>query len=78
MMKVLVIGANGKTGTLVAQELLSSKHQPIAMIRNSKHKKKFDAMGVESRLADIEYPIDHALNECDAGIFAAGSGSKTG
>jgi len=78
MMKVLVVGANGKTGTLVTQELLSSKHQPIAMIRNSNHKKKFDAMGVESRLADIEYPIDHALNECDALIFAAGSGSKTG
>ena len=53
MMKVLVVGANGKTGTLVTQELLSSKHQPIAMIRNSNHKKKFDAMGVESRLADI-------------------------
>ena len=39
MMKVLVVGANGKTGTLVTQELLSSKHQPIAMIRNSNHRK---------------------------------------
>ena len=78
MMRVLVIGANGKTGTLVTQKLLNSEHEPIAMIRNSNHKNKFDAMGVETRIADLEFPIDHALNQCDAVIFAAGSGSKTG
>jgi uncharacterized protein YbjT (DUF2867 family) len=29
-------------------------------------------------LGDLEYPIDHAVRGCDAVIFAAGSGSKTG
>ena len=77
-MRVLVIGANGKTGTIVTQKLVDSGHQPIAMLRNVGHKNKFDAMGVETRLADLEFPIDHAINGCDAIIFAAGSGSKTG
>ena len=29
-------------------------------------------------LADLEYPIDHAVKGCDAVIFAAGSGGHTG
>lgn len=77
-MKVLVIGANGNTGTRVIQRLAESDHDPIAMIRNPSHRASFDKLGVPSVLADLEYPIDHAVQGCDAIIFAAGSGGKTG
>jgi uncharacterized protein YbjT (DUF2867 family) len=77
-MKVLIIGANGNTATRVIQRLAGSDHDPIAMIRNPSHRAKFDKLGVPSVLADLEYPIDHAVQGCDAIIFAAGSGGKTG
>ena len=77
-MKVLIIGANGNTATRVIQRLAGSEHDPIAMIRNPSHRAKFDKLGVPTFLADLEYPIDHAVQGCDAIIFAAGSGGKTG
>jgi uncharacterized protein YbjT (DUF2867 family) len=77
-MKVLVIGANGNTATRVIQQLAGGDHDPIAMIRNPSHRAKFDKLGVSTVLADLEYPIDHAVQGCDAIIFAAGSGGKTG
>ncbi|MBT4162722.1 MAG: SDR family oxidoreductase [Gammaproteobacteria bacterium] len=77
-MKVLVIGANGNTGTRVIKRLANGNHDPVAMIRNPEHRAKFDSLGVPTILADLEYPIDHAVQGCDAMIFAAGSGGKTG
>ena len=77
-MKVLVIGANGNTATRVIRQLADSDHDPVAMIRNPSHRTKFDELGVSTVLADLEYPIDHAVQGCDAIIFAAGSGGKTG
>ena len=77
-MKVLVIGANGNTATRVIRRLKSSTHDPVAMIRNPSQRARFDEMGVPTVLADLEYPIDHAVQGCDAIIFAAGSGGKTG
>ena len=77
-MKVLVIGANGNTATRVVRRLAESDHDPVAMIRNPSHRAKFDHLGVPTVLADLEYPIDHAVQGCDALIFAAGSGGKTG
>ncbi len=77
-MKVLVIGANGNTATRVITRMANGPHDPVAMIRNPDQRAKFDALGVPTVLADLEYPIDHALAGCDAVIFAAGSGGKTG
>ena len=77
-MKILVIGANGNTATRVLRRLASSPHDPVAMIRNPDQRAKFDALGVPTVLADLEYPIDHAAAGCDAVIFAAGSGGRTG
>ena len=48
------------------------------MIRHPAQRPKFDDLGVPTVLADLEYPIDHAVAGCDAVIFAAGSGGKTG
>ena len=77
-MKVLVIGANGNTATRVVRRLAEGSHDPVAMIRNPVHRDKFDKLCVPTVLADLEYPIDHAVQGCDAIIFAAGSGGKTG
>lgn len=77
-MKVLIVGANGNTATRVVRRLVDSAHDPVAMIRDVAHRAKFDALGVPTVLADLEYPIDHALNGVDALIFAAGSGGHTG
>lgn len=77
-MQVLVIGANGNTGFRVVQELAASPHEPVAMIRNAAQRARFDALRVPTVLGDLEYPIDHACHGCDAVIFAAGSGGKTG
>jgi uncharacterized protein YbjT (DUF2867 family) len=78
-MKVIVIGANGKTATRVVRLLKENDvHEPVAMIRNLEQRQKFDDLGVASVLADLEYPIDNAIKGCDAIIFAAGSGGQTG
>ena len=77
-MKVLVIGANGNTATRVIELLKETEHDPVAMIRNPGQRDKFDELGVPTVLADLEYPIDHAVKGCDAVIFAAGSGGHTG
>lgn len=77
-MKVLVIGANGNTGYRSVQYLKDSPHMPLAMIRDPKQRDRFDDLGVATVLGDLEYPIDHAVKGCDAVVFAAGSGGKTG
>jgi uncharacterized protein YbjT (DUF2867 family) len=77
-MKALVIGANGNTATRVVKRLKDGPHEPLAMIRDPAQRVKFDDMGVSTVLADLEYPIDHAIKGCDAVIFAAGSGGHTG
>ena len=77
-MKVLIIGANGNTATRLIRRLAQGPHDPIAMIRHPGQRPKFDNLGVPTVLADLEYPIDHAVAGCDAVIFAAGSGGHTG
>lgn len=78
-MRILVIGANGQTGFQAVSHLHAhSDHEPLAMIRSTAQRQRFDELGVASVLGDLEYPIDHAVHGCDAVIFAAGSGGRTG
>jgi nucleoside-diphosphate-sugar epimerase len=75
-MNVLVIGAHGRTGRRVTQLLSKTKHQPVAMIRDSSQREVFDDMGLPTVLGDLEYPMDHvfkAFGGFDAVVFAAGS-----
>lgn len=79
MEKVLVVGANGHTGTKVVQLLKNhGQYDPVAMIRDESQTSKFESMGVEYRLADLEGDISYVLGGIDKIIFTAGSGSKTG
>ena len=77
-MKVLVIGAHGNTGRRIVRRLAEGPHEPLAMIRAPAQRAVFDELGVPTVLADLEYPMDHAIQGCDAAIFAAGSGGATG
>ena len=78
-MKVLIVGANGKVGTLLSGKLWqASGFSPVALIRDSKQQTKFTALGVPSVVGDLENGIVSFLSGMDAVVFTAGSGSHTG
>jgi len=77
-MRVLVIGANGKTGRRIVAQMKEGPHEPVAMIRDPAQHAFFAGVGVASVVGDVEESISHLLREVDRVIFAAGSGSKTG
>ncbi|HZG72488.1 MAG TPA: SDR family oxidoreductase [Chondromyces sp.] len=78
-MHVLVIGANGKTGRKVVQQLANSnQHIVRAMIRLTEQQEDMEKLGAKPIIADLEQDFSYALNDVNAVIFAAGSGSHTG
>ncbi|MFI4883063.1 MAG: NAD(P)H-binding protein [Phycisphaerales bacterium JB064] len=81
-MRTLVIGANGETGFKVVQQLKDGgRHEPVAMIRDEGQQPRFAGAGVETVMGDLLHPIDDAVKAgggCEAVVFAAGSGGKTG
>ncbi|GAA0891296.1 SDR family oxidoreductase [Fulvivirga kasyanovii] len=79
MEKVLVVGANGLTGTEIIKILKNhGQYDPIAMIRDESQKSKFDEMGIETRTGDLEKDLSQVVEGVNKIIFAAGSGSETG
>ena len=61
-MIVLVIGSNGNTSTRVVRFLKEkSTLNPVGMIGDTEQRVKFDSIGLTNVLADLEYPIDHAI-----------------
>ena len=78
-MKVLIVGANGKVGTLLSGKLWSAHDfSPVALIRDVRQQMKFTAFGVPSVVGDIENGVSEFLPGMDAVIFTAGSGAHTG
>lgn len=81
-MKVLIIGAHGKIGRIVAQKMKdSAQFNPTAFIRKEEQKAFFDAMEVPVKVASLESGVDeiaNTMNGFDAVVFTAGSGGKTG
>ena len=78
-MKVLIVGANGKVGTLLSGKLWGAHDfSPVALIRDNRQHTKFTAIGVPSVVGDLEEGIAHFLSGLDAVVFTAGSGAKTG
>lgn len=76
-MRILVAGATGKTGTRLVEELVSRGHHPIALVRESSDTEVLPA-GVERRRGDLTDLPDDVCADCDAVVFAAGSGGSTG
>ncbi|MDQ0219644.1 SDR family oxidoreductase [Peribacillus cavernae] len=77
-MNILIAGANGKTGRILIRHLTQKGHNAKAMIRKEEQTATMKELGAEPIVADLEKNTDHAFNDIDAVIFAAGSGSKTG
>ena len=76
-MKVLVAGATGQTGLRLIDELLDRGHQPIALVRESSDTSALPE-SVEQRIGDLTDLQDNVCQDCQAVIFAAGSGGETG
>ena len=54
-MKVLVVGANGKVGTLLCGKLWGAHDfSPVALIRDHRQQTKFTAIGVPAVTGDLE------------------------
>ncbi|WP_050182966.1 SDR family oxidoreductase [Domibacillus robiginosus] len=78
-MHVLVIGAAGTTGRLVVQSLAENiQHHVKAMVRKTDQMAEMEQLGARPVLADLEQDFSYAMNDVNAVIFAAGSGSSTG
>lgn len=77
-MRVLIAGANGKTGARVVAQLKRRGHEPVALLREESQRPRFEMVGVETYVADLEDWVDVGAVHPDAVMFAAGSGSRTG
>jgi len=75
-MKILVAGATGNTGIRVMHKLNSSAHQPIAMVRKTSDTSNLPT-GAKQRTADLTDLPKGICDDCDAVVFAAGSGGDT-
>lgn len=79
MDKTLVIGANGQIGRQLITMMARANMPVKVMVRNSEHAQKFEELGAEIILADLEQALpDEAFADCDKVVFTAGSGGKTG
>jgi uncharacterized protein YbjT (DUF2867 family) len=78
-MRIIVIGASGRTGILLVEQLIAAKHSVVGTIRNAKHMPQLVKLGAEVALIDLDKSefddIVFAMKGADAVIFAAGSGA---
>lgn len=78
MKKVLVAGANGKTGREIISILKEKEgHEPIAMVRKEDQIPYFKERNVSTTLGDLEKDVSDVVKGMDKVIFAAGSGGDT-
>ncbi|MDR5854108.1 SDR family oxidoreductase [Caballeronia sp. LZ062] len=77
-MKVLLIGAHGRTGRHVARRLHEEGIPFRALLRKSAHKSEFAALGAEILLGDLTHDFSHALDDITHVVYAAGSAESEG
>jgi len=76
--KILVIGANGTTGQIICNILDDSPgYRPVAMIRKESQKEHFEKRNIRTVIGDLEGDFEHALENIDRVIFAAGAGGSS-
>jgi uncharacterized protein YbjT (DUF2867 family) len=78
MKKVLVAGANGKTGREIVSILKDKNdYEPVAMVRKENQISYFKEKNVSTVLGDLEEDLSGVVNGMDRVIFAAGSGGDS-
>ncbi|WP_440010007.1 SDR family oxidoreductase [Halomicrococcus sp. SG-WS-1] len=75
-MDVLVAGAHGQVGQHITELLSQSDHSVRGMVRDDGQVADIEALGAEAVVADLTQDVGHAVQGCDAIIFAAGSGGE--
>ncbi|PGF15091.1 NAD-dependent dehydratase [Natrinema sp. CBA1119] len=73
---VLIAGAHGQVGQHVTELLGASDRTARAMVRDESQTDKMAELGGEPVVADLTGDVDHAVEGCDAIVFAAGSGGE--
>jgi uncharacterized protein YbjT (DUF2867 family) len=75
---VLVIGANGTTGSLLVEQLAASGHDVRAMVRDPDQGDALRDKGATPVVGDLEGELAPAFDDVEAVAFCAGSGGATG
>jgi len=75
-MKILVAGATGKTGIRLMHKLEAGGHEAVALVRESSDTSQLPKTA-EQRTGDLTDLTQGVCVDCDAVIFAAGSGGDT-
>ncbi|OIB57227.1 SDR family oxidoreductase [Natrialba sp. SSL1] len=76
---VLVAGSHGQVGQHVTEQLAArEEYHTRAMVRNDGQVEEMESMGadIDAVVADLTDSLEHAVDGCDAIIFAAGSGGE--
>lgn len=77
MKKVLIIGANGRTGRLIIDQLLKTTWQPIAGVHSEKSQEEFKNQKIENRFVDVRATVEKIKQQIfgiDAIVYTAGGG----
>jgi uncharacterized protein YbjT (DUF2867 family) len=77
-MKVLLIGAHGRTGRHIARQLRAASLPFKVLLRKSAHRGEFTPLGAEIVLGDLTHDFSHALDDITHVIYAAGSAESEG
>jgi uncharacterized protein YbjT (DUF2867 family) len=72
-MDVLIAGSHGQVGQQVTELLAESDHDVKAMVREESQVEEMEEFGVDVVVADLTEDVSHAVEGCDAVVFAAGS-----
>ena len=77
-MKIYIAGGHGKIALLLARQLATAGHEPVAIIRNPAQGVDVAAVGATSVVLDLEASgvddIATVISDADAVVFAAGAG----
>ncbi|WP_226481538.1 SDR family oxidoreductase [Natrinema amylolyticum] len=73
---ILIAGSHGQVGQHVTELLAESERTARAMVREESQTDEMAALGGEPVVADLTDDVDHAVEGCDAIVFAAGSGGE--
>jgi uncharacterized protein YbjT (DUF2867 family) len=77
-MKVLLIGAHGRTGRHIAVQLHAAALPFKVLLRKSAHRGEFAALGADIALGDLTEDFSHVFDDITHVVYAAGSAETEG